>query len=477
MSEPTIYVGSFAGAGGAADGSWSYDAADQPVRGRRKSATPLVGSEDQILTREKRDRLTASSRDLSRNFALVEWMIRRHLDYVATFELHADFGDDAINQTMESWAAEWGRKENFDRSGRHDRDRYLRIAESRSVLDGDFGTARLFTGHVQGVEGDRIRDQKSYYNVDQAEDAARWVNGVKVDEALKAISYSVCRRNLGQWTFEREVPAENLYLHGYFGRYDQVRGVSPLASALNHFRDVYDSIDLALAKAKVSQMFALAILRNADKAAGELEAEEDGGGYNVDFGKGPILLDLEPGDYAKFLSENQPSTEFQAFLMAVLQAALKALDIPYSFYDEAHTNFFGSRGAWLHYERSSLSKRKAVVELLRTLTLWRLKWSIIQGDRRIPSQLSIEQLLAGLNWVPIGMPWWKPTEELRGELDAIAAGLTNFERVARERGTPNPRDNIRINAAVTEYARKAGFPLVVARQGQDQPTINVETPQ
>lgn len=462
-----IVVGSFVGPSGAA--SFAYDGADQPVSGRRKSATPLVGVEDEVLTRDRRDRLTANSRDLSRNFALVDWMIRRHLDYVASFGLHVETSDDGLRSDLESWAREWSRKDQFDRSGRHDRDRYLRLAEARAVIDGDFGTVRLADGRVQGIEGDRIRSPDTWQRLD----GTRWLNGVRVDDALAAQSYAVYRRDRGQWTLEREVRASNMHLHGYFVRYDQARGISPLASALNHFRDVYDSIDLALAKAKVAQMFALAITR---QDGGDEQEEDEDGGYKVDFGKGPIFLDLDPGDDAKFLSEAQPSTEFQAFMTAVLQAALKSLDIPYSFYDEAHTNFFGSRGAWLHYERSAAAKRQGVADLLRALTWWRLQWSAAQGDPRIPLSLGIDRLLDMLHWVPIGMPWWRPNEELRGELDAIAAGLTNFELVARQRGVPSPRENIRINAEITKLAREAGFPLVVARQGQEQ-VVNVTPPE
>ncbi len=37
--------------------------------------------------------------------------------------------------------------------------------------------------------------------------------------------------------------------------------------------------------------------------------------------------------------------------------AFKALDIPYTFFDESHTNFSGLRGSWLQYERAAIDKR------------------------------------------------------------------------------------------------------------------------
>jgi hypothetical protein len=44
----------------------------------------------------------------------------------------------------------------------------------------------------------------------------------------------------------------------------------------------------------------------------------------------------------------------------MIQTALKGLDIPYSFFDEAHTNYSGARQALLQYEQSADVKRHDV---------------------------------------------------------------------------------------------------------------------
>jgi hypothetical protein len=55
-----------------------------------------------------------------------------------------------------------------------------------------------------------------------------------------------------------------------FDRFDQLRGISPLAAAINTLRGTYEGFDYALAKAKVAQMFALAFYREAVNRAGAL---------------------------------------------------------------------------------------------------------------------------------------------------------------------------------------------------------------
>jgi len=102
---------------------------------------------------------------------------------------------------------------------------------------------------------------------------------------------------------------------GYFDRFDQVRGVSPMAAGVNTLRDTYEGFDYALAKMKVSQLFGLAFFREkSDPVDQPSPSDDDGAGYEVDFGRGPVLLDLDPGDRAEFLESKSPATEFQQFL-------------------------------------------------------------------------------------------------------------------------------------------------------------------
>ena len=244
--------------------------------------------------------------------------------------------------------------------------------------------------------------------------------------------------------------------------------------ALNPLRDVYENFTYALAKAKVSQLFALAFYRDSPESAGYVEEDESGPqadtdgdgeaeaqGYKVDFGGGPQMLDLEPGDKAEFLESRQPSSEFQDFTQLVIQVALKALDIPYSFYDESHTNFFGSRAAWLHYERSCKDKRDDQIEMRRNYTLWKLNRWILDGRLVLPAGMRVSDV--GFEWVPRGMPWWDPSKEINGHVQAIKAALDNPQRICRATGS-DYYDNVDEISKAIEYAREKGVPIEFALQ-------------
>jgi capsid protein len=442
----------------------SYEAAEN--RDRRRVPQVKHGSEDTLLTQRKRDVLTANARDLNRNFSTVAWMIRRHLDYVAAFQFQGRTGNEKFDNQLEAWVERVSQRQFFDVAGRHRRSRFLRLAELRAVLDGDFGWMRIKGGSCQGIEGDRIRNPPGNYS-------GTWIHGVKVNEAGRAQAYALHKRQGTQIQFDTTVKASNLFLHGTFDRFDQVRGVSRLAAAMNDFRDVFEAKDYALAKLKVEQLFALALYRDADVSAGNVDDKYSPTGdagettertkYQTDFGRGPILLDLDPGDRAEFLESKHPSAETQAFFQLITMVALKALDIPYSFFDESHTNFFGSRGAWLHYERSCGEKRDDLSELLDWWTTWRLQDAVIYNELELPAGMTVADI--DWEWVPIGMPWWNPVAEIKADAMACTAGFDNVNRVVKDRGRGEFRDNVDANAAAIKYARSKGMVLDIDTVG------------
>jgi capsid protein len=403
--------------------AFGYDAVE--VLGKRQAPTGILRSEDDELRAEKRRLLTSSTRDLHRNFSLVAWGIRKHLDYVADHKFQSRTGDAPLDREIESFVAEASRPENCDVTGRHSLEKNIRLAECRRVVDGDCIIVKLSDGRIQCIESDRIRTPLTdLHGVDPSD----IVQGIHVNTAGRALRYAVHRRNKSTFTFERWVPAANAIHFAYIDRFDQVRGVSPLASGLNSMRDTYEGFDYALAKMKVSQLFALAIYREA-AGTGPSPTSSDGGGTSeIDFGRGPMMLDLNPSDKAEFLDAKTPSAELQSFSQAMIALTLKALDIPYSFYAENFTNYSGSRQALLQYNQSSNAKRYEVQSLLNHWTRWRIGLAIQDRVLRVdPARLKWE-------WQAAGIPWIDPLKEIQADVQAVGAALNSRQRVLRERG-------------------------------------------
>ena len=54
--------------------------------GKRKAASTAITHEDQQLKERDRRRLIGTGQHLQRNFSIVAWAVRKHLDYVTQFD-------------------------------------------------------------------------------------------------------------------------------------------------------------------------------------------------------------------------------------------------------------------------------------------------------------------------------------------------------------------------------------------------------
>lgn len=459
---------------------FGYDAVED--KGRRKPPRTSTGSEDVVLPSNKRKKLVATTRDVIRNYATAAWMVRCHLDYVSRFSFQARTDDEKLNKQLESIIDIAGRPNNFDVSGRFSRAKATRISEARRVLDGDVFWAKLSSGRVQLIEGDRVRTPHG--GLPDGVHASDFIQGVRVAPGGRLRSVIVCRRGKGgrSYEFERIIPARHIWQHACWDttyRVDQVRGITPLAPALNTLQDVYEGIDLAMAKAKVAQMFGLIFFRQAvedregwkpkrfetndadgdgqDDVTGE--PAEDGDRYEVDPGSGPFKLELNENDRAEFLSTNTPESELLNFLKFATDLTLKSLDIPYSFYDASKVNYYGQKADIQKYENSARSKRGDNQYLLSRWTAWRLRLMILDGTLTLPGAMAVADIR--WEWVPTGMPWIDKLRDLKADVMALESNLDSEIRIARRAGTDAyeiARERMDYEKWLTEERDKRGLP-------------------
>jgi len=452
----------------------AYDALNP--KGRRKAPSGATQHEDRHLGPDQRRRLIGGMRDLRRNSSLLDWMVRQHLNYVCEHRFQSRTGDDGLDDEIEAVMAEEFAADRLDERTLCDLSEYVQINEAMAVLDGDCGTLFIDAdgGRIQGIEADRVRDPSgglAYPGLYSRLRDEHWYNGVRTTESGRPLEYAVHRR-VGGWSsleLERLVPAKNFHLHAYRTRYDQQRGVSPVATAYNQLRDVYEAEEYAMVRSKVASLFAMAITRNAAQSAGTVTFETDENGnpirssYQVDLGRGPVLLDMEPGDDAKFLDSDNPGGNLQDFWRFVTLVALKSLDLPYGLFDESEANFFGNKTAWLSYDRSCDTKRRRVRRLLDRITAFKYAQQIRAKRLTLPSQMDLAR--KPWEWVPRGMPWWRPLEEVTANLKAIGGALTTPQRVCIEADQGDFYENVDQIAKAIEYAKSRDVPLSWAVDG------------
>lgn len=424
--------------GGGRQANFGYDAIAQT--NRRRMAAPILRSEDWELQPAARKQLAASQRDIGRNFSVARWMIERHLDYVTSFTFKFRSADPTLNSLVEARMKSWFNRRQSDIAARHNFPSCIRLAEASALTANDCLAIKLADGRVQWIEGDRLANPGAGLPPDV--DMRALVHGVIVDDYTATKKYVVCRRGPkgNAWqaptvlTFDQLVDAEDAVLHGFFDRFDQVRGVSPLACALNSLQDLYEAKTYALGRMKIDQLWALAVYRGDTSAITERSVDANGNPTGQDYlkmpiGNGPIIADMDVGDRMEAIQSSQPSSQFQDFMQKAISFTLKALAIPYSFFDEAYTNYSGARQALLQYEQAADLRRDIIRELLDELTDWRLKLFML--DDELPA---IDPKDYSWEWVAASLPWIDPLKEAQANIALIGANLESEIHVLKQQG-------------------------------------------
>lgn len=444
--------------------SYGFEAIETSNK-RKPVATTRLKSADRALPTKDREKLQSTVRETVQNYNVVAWMCRKHLDYTTSFSFKCRHQDKVFNKEVEDFVGRWSRKGSFHVARRHPLRRFLRIAEGRRIIDGDFGILRFSSGLVQGIESDLIKDPP------KPKKTETWVNGVRTKKGGAASGYALWSRAKGQdrSEFARVVNPRDLYLHAYYDslfREDMVRGISPFAAAVNTLRDTHEITDYAKAKHKVAQMFGIVVKQDIPRPinADEDDSNADGWIDNINFEDGPQLIATGLEDEVDFMKNETNSGETVDLLRFLMQTAVLCLDFPVSMLDERETTFFGGRGALMQYLKSTKTKVEDNRELLDWLTVWRLGLAIFQGDLTLPSGMDFEDFIELCTWCPAGVPWWDPSKEVAGYSASVAACFSNFEDVIAEvhGGRHSVFENIDKNAEVYAYAKEKGVPISLA---------------
>lgn len=455
-----------------------YDATRHRPRHRRPLARTL--SEDQELRQYPRRQLSSATRDLIRNFSAAAFALRCHLDNTSTFHFRSNTNDRGLDKQIDEWMRWWSLPQNCDQGARHSLSELVRMWEALRSLDGDCLINRLRNGRVQTIESDRIQTDLTPFAELGIEDPRKVINGVWIDDYGRPKAYMVFNREL--WNlgliWDRMIPAKFADLHGYWlHRYDQVRGITPMASAATTFQDLYKNFEYALRKSGLSQFAGLLFTRAGSESlegiigrdrGDETEPEPTPGTdsdteprrrYEVDVDDGLFSLDLDQGDDAKLIESQTPSNQFQDFSKMMLMMSLKAFDIPYSFFDESFTNFAGQQQAKIRYGASAKIKQRQNRQLLDKLTRWRLGLAVYNDEISLPEGMTVDDLK--WEWHHQGQPDYNEMQKAMASIAKINAGTTSLLIEAKEQGF-NAYELIDQKADIEAYARKKGVILSTA---------------
>jgi len=459
----------------------SYQATQS--KGRRQNPATSTKSEDMVLRSSSRKKLLATARDQSRNMSIVGWMLRRHLDYVSKFDHLVKTNDADLDRWLDKAIGRHGKKRNFDIAGRHSRNSMLRIFEGLKTLDGDAALLKVDGNKLQGIEGDRIakpNDLPSELNKVVSE------HGLVVDGVTGATTqYCVCKRdNVGgtMLEFADMVPSESVIFDGYFGRYDQTRGISPLSSVINPTADLYEAMEWTQLKIKLHALMGIQINRETSSEAADGFPTTESEAYDTDAAgaqtadnafafspSGLSIFDMEPGESINTIESGTPSEEFQHWTDKTIRQILLALDIPYSAYAGDQSNFSARIADREEYEKSCNEKRQRNCEVLEEIYDWVIRnWYNTNADLRRLTRaagLTVEDLVGSVQWIGSGTPWLDKLKEVSGDALSVYNGFESRQDVCK-RHNKDYFDVIDKLKEEQEYAENAGVMLAMGQPGQ-----------
>lgn len=452
-------------------------------KGRRQSPILRTKHEDKELTMPARQKLQATARDHVRNYAILGWMLRRHLDYVSRFTpmLQAT-GNDALDAYLIREVTRHGKRRNFDAAKRHSRDQFMRIFEALKFLDGDAAFLKLEGGKFQGIESDRIAKPTNLPPkiVDRVTD-----HGLILDDMGATAQYCICRRQPASPSlleFDQLAAADAVIFDGYFTRFDQTRGISPLASILNQSADLHEAMEFTQLKIKLGSLMGVQINRESQAAAPDgfatteteasdttaagVETADNQYEFNT---RGITVFDLEPGESVKEIESQTPSTEFANWTDKMMRFILLAADIPYSAFNGDAASFSARIADRDEYEKSADEKRAKNREVLEEAYEFAVsEWARTRPEfRRLLREagMTAEQAASHIEWVAAGTPWLDKLKEVNGAAISVANGFESRQRVCRRHGS----DFYKIIDELAEeqdYAKERGVILAIGQPGQ-----------
>lgn len=432
-----------AGSAGQIDSS-AFSVAAVASSDNRKDIKKDLSSQDDKLKPKDREKAISRSRQHQEDFSAAGWALRKHLDFVAEHNLSFKTGDQVLNSELEAAIAEESKAENFDERGLHSRESFTRTFEACALVDGDVFAQKLRSGRIQAIEGDRVFEPPRK----KKKKGETWVHGCRKNSSGRITQIAVHRRQPGsnKFKFERIVDYSNVLHHGHFQRFDQTRGITPFLAGMNDTQDVYENKAYALARSKIAQYFGLVIKR------------EDAGVSEVpDFAKGPFAMEIDSDAEADFLQDKNPSPEWQKFIQTCLGMALKSIDLPFSFWQEDFTNFFGSKSAMLLYLKSAFSKRRNLKE--RFLNPW-TDWKINQLRSRDYFRRLRSMEVINYRWIALGTAWSNPLQDVQASIQEIAMSLNSRQRKVQEILGEDWFEIVEELAAEEKFLKSKGVPSV-----------------
>jgi capsid protein len=283
--------------------------------------------------KKQRERLDAiwEARAMEEHFCIIAGMLQRLGMYIGgTLEYQPQTGNAEIDRVYADYFHDWSKR--ADWSGRLSFGQMATLGVTSAIRDGEHGWARRHEKgelRLQAIEGDRIGNPNDHRTDEKN------INGIKIDDRGRVVHYEIYRRTRNA-TYTKEAELKpGKFMHLFFPhRTDQYHGVSKLAPALPHARDLYELFGHEKIAAKFASSFAALVKMKDPGAPGASDFKENANtGTATLEAKAGTVMRMQQGeeDFEFAPGVTRPSGAFMALVEALIREIALALVLPYGF--------------------------------------------------------------------------------------------------------------------------------------------------
>lgn len=358
--------------------------------------------------------------------------------------------DQQANQFIESMMADWSRRENFDVTGRMDRDSHSRLFIRQVAMDGEY-LARIVRGKRAGRHGIQIQvlDPEIlpvWYEKDLG--AGSYIqSGIEFNALGKPLAYHLMAYGPNEDTYSYygrkfvRVPAQDIIHEFVTELVNQYRGLPWLATPLTAMKMLAGYEESALVAARVGASNMAFFKRTANE---ELPADVESPTGDLEMEAEPgVFRELPPGMSVDAWNPKYPDAQFPTFIKASLRRIASGLGVSYNTlandlegvnYSSLREGALQDRDAW-----SVIQSWMAEVFLDRLYREW-LHWQMTTGGVTLPMaapaslNFSNENKYLRVKWLPRRWQWVDPEKEMSANTASILHRLKSRSQIIREMG-------------------------------------------
>ena len=439
------------------------------TKGRRKDRGTTVYSTAYAYDPQTRTAATEAGRELYRSSSDFRWLVDFYVSNVTGFTFRPSTSDPDLNRRLQDFYDDFNAT--ADIQGLRTYEELTELWETRSLIDGDVLKVRLETGQFETIHGDWIATPR------KTNEGELWRDGILVDAFGRPLEYSIYKAVERGKAVEQRIAAEHCQLVRYTEKLvDNYRGVSPLTTTLANFQDVLELLSFTTSKIKLESLLALAITRRSSQPGlgsltGSFDAVEPAASTPATVQNeeelhrtldtqqpGIQVLDLIDDEQITNIANGTPNSTFSSYYELLLRSSFKALKVPFSFYNEALSNYSSLRVAYMQFLDAIKPQIERNLRLVQQDILWALQVAWLSGRLVLPEGVTPSKDLFKLTHKRRRVI--DADRDVKAQITGVSAGLWSLESACAELGY-DLDEVIAANAKAKEQAEQHGLSLPV----------------